>query len=97
MIEFMVGWISVIAMVGIICWTIFQGMKLYYRDQKEQRLEHLDLMLQKPELDTNKQVIDEITLIANQRSTSGMFASEALDTLVKHQLITQERATYVKR
>lgn len=68
MIEFLIGWLSIVVIVGCICLTACYAVSMYYKNQKEIRLEQMDVQLQNPELAADTLSLKRITQIYRENA-----------------------------
>lgn len=93
-----IDWVGAIIIVSVVCVTVLKCAERYYRDQKEQRLERMDMALQNPQLANVDQVLvlSQIVGIAKTQAYPDRIGNHVLDILEKQQLITGARVRYVR-
>lgn len=91
MIAFLVGWLSIVAIVICVCLTVCYAINMYYQNQKAMRLEQMDLSLQNPQLAADTLTVKKITQSykANGENYSALLARDIKKELLARELIQE--------
>lgn len=91
MVEFFFGWLCVVAIVACICVTVNSATRMHYRDQKEIRLEQMDLNLQNPQLAADRETVRRIAESYKKNSRYGaLLVDDIKNELIKRNLIDRQ-------
>lgn len=98
MIAALIPWFGIASVLGIMCKTIFECVKLYYQNQDKIRLERFDRQLQMDARLVNvdqESVLGKIVDLVDTRLYPYQIGEGVIAELKQNNLITEKRANYV--